>query len=296
MYIFCMSQYNIIIFGAYEWIGIISYFLINTHSVRSESNKSCLFSLIIGKIGDIGVIYTIITLLVLQTSVLKVLTTNSSISRDIDIKISILTAILIAIMSKSVQFILLTWIVLAMNGPIPVSSLLLSSTLVTTGVWFIHIFDIKSSYLYNHTGFLNSFLIGIYTISVFDTKKLIAWSTSTQISLIFVGINLYNTNGLFLIHTLAFIKAFLFMSFGLLILYNFKIQDLRYFKLSLLYSPFFLILVHILFFSISAFPLLSCFYSKEATIESIYGLSGHYVAFCSSMLTIIYIIKVILIY
>lgn len=129
MIIFIIS--TLVIYGmiGYEFMGIISYILINFYIVKLQSNKCSLYCLLLGKMGDIGVLLCLFTLFFENDGISNLCAVMPCILVDT------LVFLLIGVISKSAQYILLSWLTLAMLGPTRVSALLLSSTLVTSGLY-----------------------------------------------------------------------------------------------------------------------------------------------------------------
>ena len=127
----------------------------------------------------------------------------------------------LSLMSKFGQIILLNWLILAMNAPTPVSSLLLSSTLVTSGVYLIVKMNIILSIIYIYRsikiGIITIIMISIGGLMTLDGKKIIALSTSSQLGYILIIRGLNDTMILnYLIITLGLVKNFLFLGIGII--------------------------------------------------------------------------------
>lgn len=290
MFVFITSSNLLITFIGYEFIGWISYLLINTYGSRIESNKSSLYSMILGKTSDMGILMVMLYILGVYYTVDLC---NYNEWTSIWLKLGVLTGI----MSKSVQVLLLSWIILAMNGPIPVSSLLLSSTLVTSGVLYVLKLNIGTSKTYTIIGLFTTILVGTFTILVNDCKRLIAWSTSTQMSFVLLGVSIGSERiGIYLILTLGYIKGLLFMSIGVYISLMGKNQDIR--KMSGIYmkDPYGYSLILICCIGIVGVPYLSIYYSKDLIID-IYNEYGiRYCIIYSSLLTVVYTLRLLVIF
>lgn len=173
-----------------------------------------------------------------------------------------------------------------MEGPTPVSALLHAATMVTAGIFLV----LRCSCIYEYSAFTSSPLIicggftivygGICALIQYDLKKIIAYSTCSQIGYMFLvaGLSAYNLS---MMHLLchAFFKALLFLSAGVIIHGMFDEQDMR--KMNNLYDifPF----VHFSFlvgsFAIMGFPFLTGFYSKDLILEFVYSrylLDGYF--------------------
>jgi NADH-ubiquinone oxidoreductase chain 5 len=193
-----------------------------------------------------------------------------------------------------------------MEGPTPVSALLHAATMVTAGVFLI----IRSSLIFE---FCNNILIllcifgsitalfsGIVAAFQYDIKKIIAYSTCSQLGYMFFSAGLSNYNlAFFHLFNHAFFKALLFLSAGVLIHSLFDEQDIR--KMGNLLPIFNYIYLSILIGSLAilGFPFLSGFYSKDLILELIYSryiLDSIYIyimALVAALFTAIYSFKVI---
>lgn len=177
-----------------------------------------------------------------------------------------------ASLTKSAQIPFSAWLPAAIAAPTPVSSLVHSSTLVTAGVYIIIRFN------YFLSGDLKFFLIlislltiiisGISGIFEFDLKKIIALSTLSQLGFIIRTISLGCSNlAFFHLITHASFKALLFICAGLFIHNFFDNQDIRFFGLINSNFSFSLCIFSIANLSLSGFPFLSGFYSKDLILE-----------------------------
>jgi NADH-ubiquinone oxidoreductase chain 5 len=284
MLILVTSSNFFLMFVGWEGVGIMSYLLINFWYFSLNSNKSAIKAILYNKIGDIGFLIGI-SLLILSFSnssinYLVYLPLNYDYDNNTIIKI-ILLVFIIASLAKSAQIFLHPWLGDAMAGPTPVSALLHAATMVTAGVFLL--FRLESIIYISEEIRTIIILVGLFTI-VFgglssinqnDIKKIIAYSTCSQLGYMFLTNGLLIPSvGLFHLLTHGFFKAMLFLTAGILI-HNFKSeQDIRKFGSFIFYYPmsFFLFLLGSL--SILSFPFLSGFYSKEAIIES--SLSPQY--------------------
>lgn len=177
-------------------------------------------------------------------------------------------------MGKSAQIGLHTWLPDAMEGPTPVSSLLHAATMVTAGVFPI----IRCSIIFEYSELLLNLLIlfggvtalfaGIVAIFQYDVKKIIAYSTCSQLGYMFFSCGLSNHYiAFFHLWNHAFFKALLFLSAGSLIHAFFDEQDMRYMGRLKETLPFTYICFCIGSLAIMGFPFLTGFYSKDLILE-----------------------------
>jgi len=177
-------------------------------------------------------------------------------------------------MGKSAQIGLHTWLPDAMEGPTPVSALIHAATLVTAGVFLIlrssPLFEFAPNILFfiSLIGGLTSFISATIAIAQFDIKRIIAYSTCSQLGyMIFVvGISGYNASLFHLINH-AFFKALLFLSAGSIIHGMTNDQDIRKFGLLIKLLPFTYSAMLIGFIALAGLPYLAGFYSKDFILE-----------------------------
>jgi NADH-ubiquinone oxidoreductase chain 5 len=161
-----------------------------------------------------------------------------------------------------------------MEGPTPVSALIHAATLVTAGVFLIircsPLFEFahKTLTLIVFIGGLTAFFAATIAISQNDIKKVIAYSTCSQLGyMIFIcGLSEYSLSMFHLVNH-AFFKALLFLSAGSVIHSMSGEQDLRHFGKLTKFIPFTYSMMLLGFLTLSGFPFLSGFYSKDLILE-----------------------------
>lgn len=187
--------------------------------------------------------------------------------------------LILGALAKSAQIGLHIWLPLAMCAPTSVSALLHSATMVTAGVYLL----LRSSPLieYSDTILLICFWLGAVTtifsslVGLFqqDIKKIIAYSTISQLGLMMLAVGLSSYNiAIFHLVNHAFYKALLFMGAGSIIHAMQDNQDLRKYGGLLAYLPLTYIIMLIGSLSLMAIPFMTGFYSKDLILESAYGL------------------------
>jgi NADH-quinone oxidoreductase subunit L len=192
--------------------------------------------------------------------------------------ISVTLSLFLAATGKSAQIPLFTWLPDAMAGPTPVSALIHAATMVTAGIYL----TIRSNFLFEHAPFTQHIIlfIGLATalIAAFiamkqnDIKKVLAYSTVSQLGFMFVALGLgAYTVALFHVTTHAFFKALLFLGSGSVIHANHHEQDITKMGGLKKYMP----ITHLVFLigtlAISGFPLLSGFFSKDEIFAAAFG-------------------------
>ncbi len=277
MYILVLSNNLLILFIGWEGVGIMSYLLINFWYKSINSNKSGLKAILYNKIGDITLILTMIFLLNLNNNLN--FPKNNNINSNVELLINIIMIlIIISAMAKSAQIFLHPWLGDAMAGPTPVSALLHAATMVTAGIYLLYKFniyiDISSKYikyLLINIGIFTIIFGGITSLCQKDIKKIIAYSTSSQIGYMFINNGLFINNidsSLFHLITHGFFKALLFLSAGIIIHNYLHDQDIRKYGNLIYKFPITYLLILIGTLSIIAFPFFSGYYSKDNIIEN----------------------------
>ena len=299
------------LFFGWEGVGLCSYFLIGFWFKKESANAAAIKAFLVNRVGDFGfalgiflIFYTFGTVNYNEIFDQVPLFLNDEIN-FIGFKINSIDLICILLfigaMGKSAQFILHTWLPDAMEGPTPVSALIHAATMVTAGVFLV----VRCSpiYEYSELGLSIVLIIGMIT-SVFaasvalvqtDIKKIIAYSTCSQLGYMFVaaGIGAYNV-AIFHLFTHAFFKALLFLGAGSVIHSFNNEQNINYMGGVWKKIPYTYILMIIGTLALTGFPFLSGFYSKDAIIEFAYvkgntlSLIASYSCIFVALLTSIY--------
>jgi len=284
MLLLVISNNLLQIFLSWEGVSLCSFLLINFWSSRIQANKASVKAFIINRITDFLLIISFF--LIIQTS--NSLNLNSIFSvmpfyEDKEIFFLFTYFNLIDVISiflflgsigKSAQLFFHTWLPDAMEGPTPVSALIHSATMVTAGIFLI----IRFSPIIEYSEFTLKFIIltgsvtalysGIVALFQYDIKKIIAFSTCSQLGYMFVGCGLSGYNlSLFHLFNHSFFKAMLFLSSGIIIHYMGEDQDIRRFGSLFKVMPLIYIFFLVGGLSLIGFPFLTGFYSKEALLD-----------------------------
>lgn len=278
MIILITSSNLIQLFIGWEGVGLCSYLLINFWFSRIQANKSAIKAMVINKIGDMGLLLGIIILWFIsgsfEFSELFLFFSNSNSQSNLFI-LSLLL-IIIGIVGKSAQIGLHMWLPDAMEGPTPVSALIHAATMVTAGVFLIirisPLFELSSTILLLIVllGSFTSFFSAVIGLSQNDLKKVIAYSTCSQLGYMVTicGFSYYSM-GLFHLINHGFFKALLFLSAGSIIHAFYDEQDFRKMGGVKKFLPLSYILIFIGSISLMGLPFLTGFYSKDLIIELI---------------------------
>nr|YP_011017722.1 NADH dehydrogenase subunit 5 [Griffithsia okiensis]WQF69545.1 NADH dehydrogenase subunit 5 [Griffithsia okiensis] len=284
MLILVTSNNLIQMFLGWEGVGLSSYLLINFWNTRLSANRSALKALIVNRIGDFGLIFSIILIFYLFKS-FNFSTIFSLVPFFIDYNFCILNYsincitligvfLILGAVGKSAQLGLHTWLPDAMEGPTPVSALIHAATMVTAGVFLIIRFSpllefsSVSLFLLVFFGSLTAFFAALSGIFQHDLKKVIAYSTCSQLGyMVFCcGLSCYNVS-LFHLTNHAFFKALLFLSAGSVIHAINDEQDMRKMGSLINFLPITYSLMLLGSFTLLGFPFLTGFYSKDLIIE-----------------------------
>lgn len=306
MVILVTGNNYLVMFVGWEGVGVCSYLLVSFWFTRIAANQSSLSAFLTNRVGDA---FLLIGMFILLWS-LGNLNYNVVFSLAPYINENIITIIgiclLIGAMAKSSQVGLHIWLPMAMEGPTPVSALIHAATMVTAGVYLL----IRSSPLleYSPTVLLICLWLGAITtvfsslIGLFqqDIKKIIAYSTMSQLGMMVIAIGLSSYNiAIFHLMNHAFYKGLLFLGAGAVIHAVSDNQDLRKYGGLISFLPLTYTVILIASLSLVAFPFMTGFYSKDFILESAYGqyyfssINVYFVAVIGAIFTTLYSVKVL---
>lgn len=296
----------LLMFVGWEGIGISSYLLINFWYTRIQANKSAIKALTVNRVGDmfLSIGFFAIFFVIGNLDYSTVFSLAPFLNETLVNTIGLL--LLLAAMGKSAQLGLHTWLPDAMEGPTPVSALIHAATLVTAGVYLL----LRSSPLIEYgsttllvitwVGALTAFFAASTGLLQNDLKRVIAYSTCSQMGYLFMacGLSQYNV-ALFHLVNHAFFKALLFLAAGAVLHATYDQQDQRRLGGLLGFLPFTYTCILIGSLSLMAVPWLTGFYSKDLILEVAYahyhfsGTAAYWLGTISAGFTAFYSLRLI---
>lgn len=302
MLLLVMGSNYLLMFVGWEGVGLCSYLLIGFWFKNQEYNNAAKKAFIMNRIGDLGLILGVIMIFINFGSIsyLEVFPKAATYPMGSDVLTIITLLLFVGAIGKSAQLPLYTWLPDAMAGPTPVSALIHAATMVTAGIYMIA----RNNVLYTLSpatldvvaiiGVLTALFAATIAIAQTDIKKVLAYSTVSQLGLMFLALGLGAfTTGIFHMATHAFFKALLFLGAGSVIHGLSGEQDLRQMGGLRKYLPitFFTFLIGTL--AIAGIPPFAGFFSKDEILANafmhnklIYGL-----AVVASLLTAFYMFR-----
>jgi NADH-quinone oxidoreductase subunit L len=273
----------VIMFIGWEGVGLCSYLLIGFWFKNNDYNNAAIKAFVMNRIGDLGFLLAIFYLLATVGSVTysEVFAHASQLSTP---TLTVITLLLfVGATGKSAQIPLYTWLPDAMAGPTPVSALIHAATMVTAGIYMIA----RSNILYTLApvtqsvvaivGLATAVLAATIALKQNDIKKVLAYSTVSQLGYMFLGLGVgAYTGAVFHVMTHAFFKALLFLGAGSVIHAMHHEQDIRNMGGLKKYLP----VTHITFLlgciAIAGIPPFSGFFSKDEILAAAYDSNKIY--------------------
>ncbi len=285
MLLLVLGDNFVIMFIGWEGVGLCSYLLIGYWFSNASFNYAAKKAFIMNRIGDLGFLLAIFWLIVkLGTVSYGEVFTAESLAKLSSTDITAITLLLfVGAMGKSAQIPLFTWLPDAMAGPTPVSALIHAATMVTAGIYMITRANMlfSASELTQHViaivGISTALLSATIALKQNDIKKVLAYSTVSQLGYMFLGLGVGAYSGaVFHVITHAFFKALLFLGAGSVIHAMHHEQDIR--KMGGLKSK--LPITHITFLiaciAIAGVPPFSGFFSKDEILAAAFAKSPIY--------------------
>lgn len=304
MLILTCSKSLFLIFLGWEGVGFLSFLLIRWWTTRKDAKRAALEAVIYKRIGDIGLI-TFMALSILLTKSWKLKEVILKRQQFTSFVPFMLFGLVLAAAGKSAQFGLHPWLPAAMEGPTPVSALLHRSTMVVAGVFLLIrterllAINTRAQSAVLILGGITALFAASTAVVQHDIKKIIAYSTTSQLGLMITSIGLGQPLlALFHICTHAFFKAMLFLCSGRVIHRLKDEQDLR--KMGGLSSllPVTSACLILGRLALMGTPFLAGFYSKDLILEAAGARTlkslGLALSLIATLLTAVYRFRIIL--
>ena len=273
------------LYFGWEGVGLCSYLLIGFWYKDPANGAAARKAFVVTRIGDTSLIIGLFVLYSeFGTLNIDAVLHGAAATWMADNPLATLVCLLLlgGAVGKSAQLPLQTWLADAMAGPTPVSALIHAATMVTAGVYLIArmhpLFDLSPVALewVGAVGAITLLLAGFAALMQTDIKKILAYSTMSQIGYMFLaeGVGAYSS-AIFHLMTHAFFKALLFLAAGSVILAMHHEQDV--FKMGGLRTrlPFTFAVMLIGALALAAFPFTAGYYSKDQILHLAY-LTGHH--------------------
>lgn len=315
MLVLVLADNFLLLFFGWEGVGLVSYLLIGFWFQRETAIFGSLKAFLVNRIGDIGFILATAAVLMyfgslsyhdvfqqVPAALNKTLPLFPHYEAPVITVICIL--LFIGAMGKSAQVPLHVWLPESMEGPTPISALIHAATMVTAGIYMVA----RMSPLFEYSpaalslilviGGTTAFFMGLLAITQYDIKRVIAYSTLSQLGYMAValGASAYSA-AIFHLITHAFFKALLFLAAGSVIMALHHEQDMRKMGGLAQYLPVTYLTFVIGALALSAIPPFSGFYSKDVIIEAVHlsTVPGAYYAYlcvlAGAFLTPLYIFR-----
>jgi len=306
MIILVTGNSYLLMFVGWEGVGVCSYLLVSFWFTRIPANQSSMSAFLTNRVGDCFLTVGMFVILwsLGNLDYVTVFSLAPYLNQDIISIIGI--CLIIGAMAKSSQVGLHVWLPMAMEGPTPVSALIHAATMVTAGVYLL----IRSSPLLEYSSTLLLFCLWLGAITAIfssliglfqqDIKKVIAYSTMSQLGMMVIAIGLSSYNiALFHLINHAFYKGLLFLGAGAVIHAVADNQDFRKYGGLISFLPLTYSVILIASLSLVAFPFMTGFYSKDFILESAFGqyyfssIAVYVIATIGAIFTTLYSVKVL---
>ena len=283
MLVLVLGNNFVMLYLGWEGVGLASYLLIGFYQGRPSAATAAKKAFLMNRVGDVGLAIAIF-LLWTELGVLGFTEVFERIGEvDTATLVAITLLLLLGACGKSGQFPLQSWLPDAMEGPTPVSALIHAATMVTAGVYLIA----RTNPIYDltETGRLVVALVGVVTLLIGaiigcaydDIKKVLAYSTVSQIGYMFLAVGLGPAGyalGIFHLLTHGFFKAGLFLGAGSVMHAMHDEVDMRRFGGLARYMPITFVTFGLGYLSLIGFPFMSGYFSKDEIIAAAFDQPG----------------------
>ncbi|WP_354356339.1 NADH-quinone oxidoreductase subunit L [Pedobacter sp. UYP30] len=279
MLLLVLGSNYIVMFIGWEGVGLCSYLLIGFWYTNGSFASAAKKAFIMNRIGDLGFLLGVFLMFNFFGSIefAKVFPQAANMLPGNHTIVLITVLLFVGACGKSAQLPLFTWLPDAMAGPTPVSALIHAATMVTAGIYMI----VRSSVLFDLAPFtqniiaiigtLTALIAAIIALTQTDIKKVLAYSTVSQLGYMFLGLGVGAYAGSFFhLLTHAFFKALLFLGAGSVIHAMHHEQDMRSMGGLRKKLPITFITMMIATIAISGIPPFSGFFSKDEILANAY--------------------------
>ncbi len=272
------------LFVGWEGVGACSYLLIGYWTTKDSATRAAYKAFIVNRIGDACFVMAMI-ILAMKLKTLDISAIETYLVADLNSYWVVIVALLLLIgaMTKSAQIGFHVWLPDAMEGPTPVSALIHAATMVTAGIFllsrmhFIYSNMLVVSCMIGLIGSATAIICGMIAVTQYDIKKIVAYSTCSQLGLMFVAIGCRGYHlAIFHLLTHAFFKALMFLGAGSVIYGLHHQQDIRKMGNIGIKMPLTALVMLLAGLAISGIYPLAGYYSKDAIVESAFAVVGSY--------------------
>ncbi len=288
MYMLVMANNFLQLFFGWEAVGLVSYLLIGFYYKKESAIVANMKAFLVNRVGDFGFILGIAAVLMYFNSLdyvdvfkaapsMKDITVQIIPGEDWSLMSVICILLFIGAMGKSAQAPLHVWLPDSMEGPTPISALIHAATMVTAGIFMVSrmspLYELSDTALtvIMMIGAFTAFFMGLLGIIQNDIKRVVAYSTLSQLGYMTVALGVSaHSAALFHLTTHAFFKALLFLAAGSVIMGMHHVQDIRQMGNLKKYMPITYITSLIGTLALIGFPGFSGFFSKDSIIEAVH--------------------------
>ncbi|WP_291404239.1 NADH-quinone oxidoreductase subunit L [Daejeonella sp.] len=279
MLLLVLGSNYVVMFIGWEGVGLCSYLLIGFWFTNPSYASAAKKAFIMNRIGDLGFLIAVFLIFTTFNSVefAQVFPLAANMASGDSMLILITALLFVGAIGKSAQIPLFTWLPDAMAGPTPVSALIHAATMVTAGIYMIARSNIlftlapETLAVVSIVGLATLFLAAAIAVSQTDIKKVLAYSTVSQLGYMFLGLGVGAYTGAFFhVITHAFFKALLFLGAGSVIHAMSNEQDMRNMGGLKKKLPITFLTMMIGTIAIAGLPPFSGFFSKDEILAHVY--------------------------
>ncbi len=279
MLLLVLGSNYVAMFIGWEGVGLCSYLLIGFWFSNTAYSSAAKKAFIMNRIGDLGFLIAVFLIFTTFNSVefANVFPQAANMASGDSTLILITALLFVGAIGKSAQIPLFTWLPDAMAGPTPVSALIHAATMVTAGIYMIARSNIlftlapETLSVVSIIGLATLFMAAVIAVSQTDIKKVLAYSTVSQLGYMFLGLGVGAYTGAFFhVITHAFFKALLFLGAGSVIHAMSNEQDMRNMGGLRKKLPVTFLTMMVGTIAIAGLPPFSGFFSKDEILAHVY--------------------------